>query len=313
MSRLNSDSQISGNIMVGMPLYNEEETVGSMVHLAKKYTEIVVCLDDGSSDNSGRIAKKCGAEVHSHRVNRGYGGALKTLFAIAKQKDVDVLVVMDSDGQHNPNDIPKMVEPIFSGDADMVIGSRFISREGETEMPSYRKLGIKVITTASNLSSNLNITDTQSGFRAFSREALKKLRFESEGMELSIEMLDDADEKNIIVKEVPTKMRYDVPKGSNFTAISHGFTVFSYALISLSQKKPILVLGIPGVGLLATGTALGLRAINGVSDYTNVTVGPGLTAAWVGVIGISLIFAGVMLQSARSILKRLILRDFSIE
>jgi len=302
-----------GKVMVGMPLYNEEETVGSMVHLAKKYTEIVVCLDDGSSDNSGRIAKNCGAEVHSHRLNRGYGGALKSLFSIAKEKDVDILVVMDSDGQHNPEDIPKLVEPIDNGEADMVIGSRFVSKEGETDMPSYRKLGIKVITTASNLSSNLSIKDTQSGYRAFSRDALEKLRFESEGMELSIEMLDDADEKNIRVKEVPTKMRYDVPKGSNFTAISHGFTVLSYALISLSQKKPILVLGIPGVGLLATGAALGMRAINGVSDYTNVTVGPGITAAWVGVIGISLIFAGVMLQSARSILKRLILRDYSIE
>ena len=313
MSGTPVDDTKKRKVMVGMPLYNEEETVGSMVHIAKKYTENVICVDDGSSDNSSRIAKNCGAEVHNHRVNRGYGGALKTLFSIAREKDVDVLVVMDSDGQHNPDDIPKLIEPIFSGEADMVIGSRFVSKEGETEMPVYRKLGIKVITTASNLSSNLNIKDTQSGYRAFSREALKKLRFESEGMELSIEMLDDADEKNIVVKEVPTKMRYDVPKGSNFTAISHGFTVFSYALISLSQKKPILVLGIPGLGFLATGTAMGLRAINGVSDYTNVTVGPGITAAWVGVIGISLIFAGVMLQSARSILKRLILRDFSIE
>ena len=313
MSGSPADPTKTGKVMVGMPLYNEEETVGSMVHIAKKYTDNVICVDDGSSDNSSRIAENCGAEVHYHRVNRGYGGALKTLFSIARKKDVDVLVVMDSDGQHNPDDIPKLIEPIFSGEADMVIGSRFVSKEGETEMPVYRKLGIKVITTASNLSSNLNIKDTQSGYRAFSREALNKLRFESEGMELSIEMLDDADEKNIVVKEVPTKMRYDVPKGSNFTAISHGFTVFSYALISLSQKKPILVLGIPGLGFLATGTAMGLRAINGVSDYTNVTVGPGITAAWVGVIGISLIFAGVMLQSARSILKRLILRDFSIE
>ena len=104
---MSSDSEARfppGKVMVGMPLYNEEETVGSMVHLAKKYTEIVVCLDDGSSDNSGRIAKNCGAEVHSHRLNRGYGGALKSLFSIAKEKDVDILVVMDSDGQHNPEE-----------------------------------------------------------------------------------------------------------------------------------------------------------------------------------------------------------------
>jgi hypothetical protein len=300
-------------IIAGLPMYNEEETIGTVIRRTAKFVDKVICVDDGSSDSSARIAEKCGAIVERHRFNRGYGGALKSIFSIARDIDADILVTLDSDGQHNPADIPLLIEPILAGEADIVIGSRFIDGGNSVEMPAYRKLGIKVITAASNLSSELGIKDTQSGFRAFSRAALERLRFDSEGMELSLEIFEDAREKNLSIKEVPTIIRYDVPKGSRFTAISHGFSILSYAMISLSQKKPILVLGLPGAGLLATGAALGMRAINSVEDIAEVTVGPGLTAAWIGVLGISLIATGVVLQSARSILRLLIVREFGID
>ena len=99
-------------------------------------------MDDGSSDYSARIAEECGAKVFTHRVNRGYGGALKTLFAKAKEMDVDALVILDSDGQHEPSDIPLLLDPILSEQADIVIGSRFVDGGGSQEMPSYRRLGI---------------------------------------------------------------------------------------------------------------------------------------------------------------------------
>jgi len=300
-------------IVAGLPMYNEEETIGTVIRRTEKFVDHVICVDDGSSDSSSRIAEKCGALVERHRFNRGYGGALKTIFSAARQLSADVLVTLDSDGQHNPADIPAIIAPILNGDADIVIGSRFIAGGTSVDMPAYRKLGIKVITAASNLSSDLDIKDTQSGFRAFSKDALERLRFDSEGMELSLELLEDAHEKKLQIAEVPTMIRYDVPKGSRFTAISHGFTVLSYAVISLSQKKPLLVLGVPGAGLLAAGAAMGMRAINSVGDITEVTVGPGLTAAWIGVLGLSLIATGVVLQSARSILRLLIVKEFGID
>ena len=154
-----------------------------------------------------------------------------------------------------------MLQPILDGDADFVIGSRFVDGGGSEDMPAYRRLGIKVITAASNLSSDLGIQDTQSGFRAFSKLAIERLRFDSEGMELSLEMLEDAHEKDLKIKEVPTVIRYDVPKGSSFTALSHGFTVLAWAMLSLSQKKPLLVLGLPGFGLFAAGAAMGLSCL----------------------------------------------------
>ncbi len=172
-------------VIVGLPMYNEEETIGTVVTLSKDYVDHVVCVDDGSSDSSARIAEACGAIVHRHRVNRGYGGALKSLFQIAKEMNADVLVILDSDGQHDPSSIPSLIEPIINGEADFVIGSRFVEGGNTEDMPAYRRLGIKVITAASNLSSDLDISDTQSGFRAFSRKAIERLRFDSEGMELS--------------------------------------------------------------------------------------------------------------------------------
>ncbi len=228
-------------------------------------------------------------------------------------------MLLDSDGQHDPNDIPVLLEPILSGEADFVIGSRFVDGGSGDDMPSYRKLGVKVITAASNLTSDLSIRDTQSGFRAFSRNALKRIKFDQNGMESTLEMLEQCNEYGLAVKEVPTIIRYDVPKGSRFTAMSHGFTVLSYALISLSQKKPFLAFGLPGAGLVTLGSAIGMRALNRVNDFTggtidlNLTVGPGLTAAWISMLGISLIFTGLVLQGTRSIMKRLIVRNFGLD
>lgn len=299
-------------IVAGLPMYNEEETIGSVVTQVKRYVDSVICVDDGSSDSSAKIAEACGALVHRHRVNRGYGGALKSLFAKARELEADCLIILDSDGQHLPSDIPKLLEPIGNGEADFVIGSRFVEGGGSEDMPAYRRLGIKVITAASNLSSDLDIQDTQSGFRAFSKLAIERLRFDSEGMELSLEMLEDAHEKKLKITEVPTVIRYDVPKGSNFTALSHGFTVLAWAMLSLSQKKPLLVLGLPGFGLFAAGAAMALDAVNGISDSVDALVGPGLTAIWIGVLGLAMMATGLVLQSARNFLRHLLIKEFGL-
>ena len=299
-------------VVAGMPMYNEEETIGTVVTQAMDYVDHVICVDDGSSDSSARIAEACGAIVHRHRVNRGYGGALKSLFAKARELDADCLVILDSEGQHDTSDIPKILEPIIQGEADFVIGSRFTEGGGSEDMPAYRRLGIKVITAASNLSSDLGIQDTQSGFRAFSKRAIERLRFDSEGMELSLEMLEDANQKDLKIKEIPTVIRYDVPKGSNFTALSHGFTVLTWAMISLSQKKPLLVLGLPGLGLFATGAAMALNAVDGISNSVDALIGPGLTAIWIGVLGLAMMATGFVLQSARNFIRHLLIKEFGL-
>ena len=132
-------------------------------------------------------------------------------------------------------------------------------------------------------------------------------------MELSLEMLEDAHEKQLKVLEVPTVIRYDVPKGSNFTAVSHGFTVMTWALLSLSQKKPLLVLGIPGFGLLATGTAMGLRTAQGFTMQIDNIIGSGISAVWIGLLGLALMATGLVLQSAQRFLRLLLVREFGLD
>ena len=308
-----------GPVIAAMPLYNEEETIGTVVINSLKHVDEVFCVDDGSYDSSARIASKLGAKVHYHRTNKGYGAALKSIFKYALNNNAKALVILDSDGQHDPNDIPVLLEPINNGESDFVIGSRFVEGGSGEEMPSYRKWGVKLITATSNLTTDLSVKDTQSGFRAFSNRALKKIRFEQDGMESTLEMLEQCNEMGLSVSEVPTVIRYDVPKGSRFTALSHGFTVLSYALISLSQKKPILAFGLPGAGLLTLGSAIGMRTLNKFNEFTgstlnlDITVGPGLTAAWLSMLGISLIFTGLVLQGTRTIMKRLLIRNFGVE
>lgn len=306
-----------GPLMAAMPVFNEEETVGSVILGCMEHVDEVLCVDDGSSDASSRIARKLGATVHHHRANRGYGGALKTIFRIAQERRARALIILDSDGQHEAADIPNLLAPIFSGEADVVIGSRFVTGGAGESMPTYRAMGIKVITAASNLSSDLNIKDTQSGFRAFGPRALKRLRIDLDGMESCLEILNTCKELDLGVREVPTRIRYDVPKGSRYTALSHGFTVLSFALISLSQKKPLLFFGLPGVSLLATGAAIGMRALNEVEGLTDGTVslsvGPGLTAAWIGMLGAALCFTALVLHGARTLLRRLLIREFGLD
>ena len=166
-------------IVAGLPMYNEEETIGTVITNVPEHVNEVICVDDGSSDSSARIAEACGAIVHRHRVNRGYGGALKSLFAKAKEMDADCLIVLDKDVSSMILMISQKCQSILDGDADFVIGSRFADGGGSEDMPAYRRLGIKVITAASNLSSDLGIQDTQSGFRAFSKLAIERLRFDS--------------------------------------------------------------------------------------------------------------------------------------
>ena len=152
MSCMDTDAT-SLKIVAGMPMFNEEETIGSVIVSTLRHVDMVLCIDDGSSDSSASIAEACGAQVIQHRSNRGYGATMKTLFRHALELDADILVILDSDGQHNPNDIPSVIEPIISGQADFTIGSRFVDGGGGVDMPAYRKLGNKFSSRALPISS----------------------------------------------------------------------------------------------------------------------------------------------------------------
>ncbi len=141
-------------IGVAIPAFNEGVTIGSVALESKKHATMVLVVDDGSTDSTAEISSLADVEIIKHPKNLGKGVSLKTAFNWAIKNKLDILVTLDGDGQHNPNEIPTLIKPIVMGNADAVNGSRFM--EIDNNAPGYRKLGQNLLTTATNIGSKSN-------------------------------------------------------------------------------------------------------------------------------------------------------------
>jgi glycosyltransferase involved in cell wall biosynthesis len=247
-------------VVVGIPAFNEATMIARVVLDAQKHADAVVVCDDGSSDMTGAIAKRLGAYVVRHRQNLGYGASIKSLFKRAHELNADVLVTLDADGQHNPEEIPNVVKPIVQGVADLVIGSRFIDTCGTKEMPLYRRLGAQLITKLVNGSSKNGISDAQSGFRAYNRQALERLSPLEDGMGASVEILLKASKHDLKICEVPSSCKYhngDVATSTKHP-VTHGIGVIMSIVRFIVEEKPLTLLGIPGLLCLIAGLGFGV-------------------------------------------------------
>jgi glycosyltransferase involved in cell wall biosynthesis len=209
-------------VVAGIIAYDEEQSIAGVVRKAKKFVDEVVVVDDGSRDATSETAKAAGAMVINHGVNKGYGEGIKSCLEMARLKPVDVLVILDGDGQHDPDDIPRLLAPILCGEADVVVGSRFLS--DKSDMPRYRKFGINVITFLYNFGSGAKVTDAQSGFRAYSRRALDGLAITQSGMGASVEVIIKMREKGFTITEAPIRCIYHSASHSA-NPVTHGLSV----------------------------------------------------------------------------------------
>jgi len=242
-------------IVVGIPAYNEEKTIAKVILLAQKHADKVIVCDDGSTDLTGEIARGLGAVVVRHERNLGYGVAMQRLFEKARSLDADVMLTLDADGQHNPEDIPKLLKPIQDNEADIVIGSRFLGGAGK-EVPRYRRMGIKLITRMSKGAVRGKISDAQSGFRAYNKRAIQNLKLEENGMGVSAEILMKAGEQNLKVTEVPISVKYKGIETSTRNPLRHGMNVVAAIFRLIVYERPLDFLGIPGTVLFLAGVFL---------------------------------------------------------
>lgn len=194
-----------------IPAFNEEKTLARVIKtLPKKFKGIqkfeVIVINDGSIDNTEKVAGKLPVTLMSHWLNRGLGGALGTGFAYAKKHDFDCLITFDADCQHHPADIQTVINPIIRKQADMVVGSRL--REKMGNMPWYRQIGIWGMNLITYFLFWVWTTDSQSGLRAFSRNAIQKIEIKSQKMEVSSEFFHEVQHNNLILKEVPIRSIY---------------------------------------------------------------------------------------------------------
>jgi glycosyltransferase involved in cell wall biosynthesis len=299
--------EIKPFVVVGIPAFNEVTMIAQIVLEAKKYADAVVVCDDGSSDMTGAIAKRSGAYVVRHKRNLGYGASIKSLFKRALSMNADVLVTLDADGQHNPEEIPEVVNPIVQGVADLVIGSRFIDTYGNKEMPLYRRFGAQLITKLVNGSSKNGISDAQSGFRAYNRYALECLNPFEDGMGASVEILLKANKQDLKMCEVPSSCKYhngDVATSTKHP-LTHGIGVIMSILRFIFEEKPLAMLGIPGLLCLFVGTGFGIWLLQIYAIEHHIVTNIALAAIAFVLIGFFLLSTAMTLYSMTRIAQKL--------
>lgn len=287
-------------VFVGLPAFNEEKNIAQMIVQLQKHVDGVLVCNDGSSDLTGEIAEKLGAVVVNHSKNLGYGAAIKSLFSKAKELDLDVLVTFDADGQHRIQDLKQVLDPIKNGSADIVIGSRFLG--DDSTVPEYRKIGIKTITSISNIAGDLKLTDSQSGFRAYNNKAIQSLNLSERGMGVSTEILIKSSKIGLSIKEVPITILYEGDTSTHNSA-SHGISVVMSTLKFISIEHPLKFYGISGLGFLAIGLFFTVWALQAFTEtrqiITNITlIGIGTT-----LLGAILIMTAILLYSLVNVVR----------
>ena len=287
-------------ITIGLPAYNEEKNIASVITKLKKITDSIIVCDDGSSDMTSEISKNLGAVVISHKKNMGYGAALRTIFQKSVELDSDILVTFDADGQHRVEDINKILQPLENNEADVVIGSRFL--DNESKIPNYRKIGIKVITKVTNASLKKKLTDSQSGFRAYNKQALTQISPSEMGMGISTEILIKASSKGLRIAEIPITVLYH-DDTSTHNPVSHGTSVLVSTIKFTSIEHPLKFYGIPSIIFLIIGSAFTYSAVQYYVEIGRLNTNLTLIGAGAILIGLVLLISAILLYSLVSIVR----------
>jgi len=288
-------------IIVGIPAFNEEKNIASIITKLMDITDTIIVCNDGSNDLTSQIAKKMGVVVIDHEKNLGYGGAIRSIFLKAKEMEGDILVTFDADGQHRIEDIQRVTDPIINQEADLVIGSRFLD-DSEKEVPQYRKVGIKIITKITNASIKKQLTDSQSGFRAYSKNVIKELNPSELGMGISTEILIKASSKNFKIVEVPIKISY-LGETSTHNPVAHGSSVLLSTIKYTSIEHPLKFYGIPSVIFLIVGAVFTSWAINFYIEIGRLSTNLTIIAAGCILIGAVLLLTTILLYSLISVVR----------
>ena len=287
-----SDSQVvkASTKIACIPALNAEKTIARIVIGCQKYVDRVVVCDDGSTDMTGLIAARLGAIVLTHERNMGKGEALRTLFAEARKEQADTMITLDSDGQHSPEDIPKILDALST--ADVVIGSRFL--EGGKSVPGHRRVMNRML----NAMTLDGISDTQSGFRGYDKKAIEAIVPSEMGMGVDSEILLDATKHQLSIVEVPVSVRYGIGKTSTHNPAFHMLDVLASIVKLSSMRHPLIFYGLPGLGLILGGVYFAVLTFLRVSSTQVVTpliLSYGLISLSLLLFGLQAFFTAVIL------------------
>jgi DNA-binding response OmpR family regulator len=285
-------------ISVVIPAYNEERFIGSMVLKAREFADCVIVVDDGSIDDTAQIARTAGAVVLQHETNKGKGAALNTGFAKARELFPQVVVTLDADGQHSPEEMTTVVEPVLAGKADIVVGSRYLNHT--PQVPRHRRWGHWFFNYFTYSISGISSSDSQSGYRAFSPKAIEAISFHSNGFSVESEMQFIANQKNLKLVEVPITVKYlDKPKRF---VLKHGFLVLNGIFRLTGQYRPLYYFGLSGLLLMLFGIGSGAWVAQRYIQVHQFAIGTAMGSLLFILIGLMLLSTGFTLHSIRGLL-----------
>ena len=291
-------------VLAVVPCYNEEHTIGSVVLKTKHYVDEVLVIDDGSMDGTAKIAKDAGAVVISHKINSGKSMAIKTGFKYALDNNFDYVITIDGDGQHDPAEIPAVLGNLIDSNYDISLGSRFGER---TEMPKWRKVGKRVLDYATSFGSGGFVTDSQCGFRAFSRRAVEGLTQKLNGGDFSIEseQLIKAHGLGLGFVNTSVSCKYENLKNtSTKNPASHGFSVLSYVIWLVAEKRPLLFITAPGFVLVLIGIFIGIQTLQYYNQTHIFLVSYAILVSIFSILGALAVFMGMVLHILPRMLRR---------
>lgn len=197
----------SPRIFIVVPAFHEARSIEAVVCDLRNSYEHVVVVDDGSGDETAATARRSGAIVLRHPVNRGQGAALQTGITFALRNGADCVVTFDADGQHQAADVAKLIAPIVAGECDIVLGSRFLESSA-SEIPVLRRITLRLAVLFTKVVNRISVTDTHNGLRAFSRRAASRIDLQLDRMAHATELLDQVRESKLPFREVPVHVRY---------------------------------------------------------------------------------------------------------
>jgi glycosyltransferase involved in cell wall biosynthesis len=283
------------SILTCIPAFNEGKIIDEVIKKCLKFSDQVVVCDDGSTDDTYEIADAAGAHVIRHDVNIGKGEALRTLFKFAIHSKNDIIVTIDGDGQFLPEEIPKLVSDIEEKKSDIVIGYRF---DDATDMPNYRRFGNKMLDKMANMVTELSVSDTQSGYRAYSKDIIGKLNFNIKGFGADVEILIDAANKGFRISEQKVTVIYNTGSDtSTKNPISHAGEVVTTILERIAIKSPLKYLGIPGIVAIVLGIYFALDVFITYNNTGYFSLPFTLIGATFLVLGLILFLMATMLFS----------------
>src|SRR5438128_6324494 len=286
------------SVLAAIPAVNDGPTIGSVVLRTKQYAEEVVVIDDGSKDDTAEIAALAGAHVIQHARNLGKGTAIRTAWLFARARHPQALVLLERAHQHDPTDIPRVVEPILAGKADVVLGVRWGKTSG---MPLYRRIGKRTLDYATAAATkNGLLTDSQCGFRVFSAQALRVIEPTDNGLSIESQMLLEAQERNLRIHEVNIDARYDI-EGSTVTPGRHGSSVLGRIVTLVSEKRPLFFFGVSAAVLLLIPAAFGVFLLQIYYATRAFAIGYAFIVVLFGIVGIVSIFVGITLNALKRI------------